>query len=790
MSELFIRIFNMSISAGFLILAVVLARLALKKAPRWTVCLLWAIAAVRLMLPFLPESGVSLIPSAQTIPKDFTVSQQPRIDSGIWFVNDAVDTVLDEYFAPAQQVSGEAPSADTEAVITEKEPAGGNTAASAPRMIMTLSIVWLSGLALMLVYAAVSYARLWMRVRASVLLQGERGVFASDEVASPFILGLIRPRIYIPSSIAGGALSAVLAHERAHIKRLDHIWKPIGFLLLSVHWFNPLVWLAYALLCRDIETACDEKVVRDMDEAARAEYSQTLLDFSARRSAVAACPLAFGEVGVKERVKKVLNYRKPAFWIIISAVIICAAAAVCFLTNPKKEVSEKVTCYLMNADEDAPERIIPIDRNDEEFIRGLLKDEKWFENEQPVPFPYCFSADGAAYFYSPYDRMFSDGNSQMCRTVNYAQWERLNSILGLETDIPLSVPGAEGFSNDENVRVGVAQLELSGHNAVIAVWDNMGGEPFEFGCRHCLYKKNRAGDYEKVSAREGAAFGDIGCALPPDSFMTMRYSLEMYGDIYPGEYRLYLNGLEPTDYWIDFEIVDEARLARLREEYPEYFGLTGNVLKVYAMNPGRGTYILTQPGSSGEDGAENEIFSKLLGRGVCADDMRLILSQYGTSQMFEIVPVRNPLSSTFFVYETAIARFRMELNGTEEYTPEEAAVRLEELRQEYPEYFGVRTGKGLEVYVCQFGPGSFEFILLSGTNFNREFAAGEYIMRYANYAHVRSFADMKLILSTYDIDDDAIRVIYFQHPLSSYIPDTQRGYIPAVRSLLGLSPIE
>ena len=194
--------------------------------------------------------------------------------------------------------------------------------------------VWLIGVVGMLLYALISFLRLRHRVRASVLL--EKGVYVCDDISDPFILGLIRPRICLPSGMDEQTRAYVLSHECAHLKRFDHIWKPLGFLLLSVYWFNPLLWLAYVLLCRDIELACDEKVVKELDDAGKAAYSEALVTASVSRRSIAACPLAFGETGVKSRVKSVLNYKKPAFWIILVAILACIAVAICFLTMPKK----------------------------------------------------------------------------------------------------------------------------------------------------------------------------------------------------------------------------------------------------------------------------------------------------------------------------------------------------------------------------------------------------------------------------------------------------------------------
>lgn len=310
MSELFLKIVNMSISAGWLVLAVLLLRLALKKAPKWVSVLLWGFVAVRLVCPFSIESMLSLIPSAETISPEIMVDPTPEVHTGITVLNNVINPVISESFAPAPQVS----------------------ANPLQIWIPVAAILWLAGATAMLLYTGVSYALLRRKVATAVLLK--HNIFQSEHVASPFVLGVVRPRIYLPFRMDSQNLEHVIAHEQAHIRRKDHWWKPLGFLLLALHWFNPLMWLGYLLLCRDIELACDEKVIREMDSQTKADYTQALVACSVGRRSIAACPLAFGEVGVKARVKSVLHYKKPALWIMIAAVILCIAVAVCLLTDP------------------------------------------------------------------------------------------------------------------------------------------------------------------------------------------------------------------------------------------------------------------------------------------------------------------------------------------------------------------------------------------------------------------------------------------------------------------------
>ena len=314
MSGIFLKLLNLSISASWLVLVVLALRLVLKRAPKWVNVLLWGMVALRLMLPFSIESALSLIPSAETVsPEVVQFDPAPTITSGVEFIDNAVNPSLSESFAAA-------PLASVNPLYVWTYLAGW---------------VWLIGLAAMLLYALVSYLRLRRCVRASIPLR--ENIYVCDEVPSPFILGIVRPRIYLPSVLDEAQRGSVLSHERAHLARRDHWWKPLGFALLAVYWFNPLLWLAYTLLCRDIELACDERVLRGMDAGQVKDYSSALLACSVPRRMIAACPLAFGEVGVGARVKNALRYKKPAFWIVAASVIVCIVVAVCFLTNPRTD---------------------------------------------------------------------------------------------------------------------------------------------------------------------------------------------------------------------------------------------------------------------------------------------------------------------------------------------------------------------------------------------------------------------------------------------------------------------
>ena len=317
MEEIFLKVVNMSVSASWLILVVIALRFLMKKAPKFINCLLWAIVGVRLAVPFSIESVLSLMPSKEALPEHVLTGPHFRVHTGASLVDKPVNDYLDTHYVEGVSAAAE----------------------SGRQTMQVLAVIWIAGMAALLLYALVSFLR--MRRSVQVSMQVEKDVWVCDDESSPFILGAFRPRIYLPSELPEEQTPYILAHERAHLARLDHWWKLIGFVLLAVHWFNPLVWAAYALLCRDIELACDEKVIRNMAAEDKQAYSYALLSCSLPRRSFAAGPLAFGEVGVKERIRSVVNYKKPAFWIVVLAAVSCAVVAVCFLTNPKDREADQ-----------------------------------------------------------------------------------------------------------------------------------------------------------------------------------------------------------------------------------------------------------------------------------------------------------------------------------------------------------------------------------------------------------------------------------------------------------------
>lgn len=308
MDQVFLKVLDNSWTAGWMILAVILLRMMQKRAPKWTVCLFWGLVALRLVLPFQIESALSLVPGTKPMQDEFTYPAVPKAAVG----KQAVKPMAGEDFKPDLTAN-----------------------ANPVPLWTTCRIIWMIGTAFMLAYASAGFFMLKKKVLASLKVSG--CVYTCDDVQAPFILGILRPRIYLPSRIDKDTAAYVIKHEKAHLQRLDHFWKPFGFIILSVYWFHPLCWAAYILMCRDIEYACDEKAAKDMDRAQRADYCQALLTCSTKLKKITACPVAFGETGVKGRIRSVLHYKKPAVWIAAASLAACALTAVCFMTTQKTQ---------------------------------------------------------------------------------------------------------------------------------------------------------------------------------------------------------------------------------------------------------------------------------------------------------------------------------------------------------------------------------------------------------------------------------------------------------------------
>ncbi|MGN0413168.1 MAG: M56 family metallopeptidase [Lachnospiraceae bacterium] len=342
MNELFVAILNMSLKASVLVVMIVILRLVFKNTPKWIHCFIWILVAIRLVCPISFESNLSffnLLKNENTQQTEFfqynEMPEKPKVEFSVPVIQSDV-------------------AGDTGLSVTQRRTTS---------YIPVLTIKWIFGMICMLVYAVASYLIIYKKVRFSI--RDESNVYACDEIDTPFILGIIKPKIYVPSSLRKQTLESVLAHERAHLNRGDFIWKPFAFILLTIYWFNPVIWMAYVLFCRDMELACDEKVIKNVDKDSIVSYSNALLECSVPKKGILACPLAFGEVGVKQRIRSVLNYKKPAFWTVISAIAAVIVVAVCFLTNARLEVADSgKPVEEINAAESS-EEINSVERTDE-----------------------------------------------------------------------------------------------------------------------------------------------------------------------------------------------------------------------------------------------------------------------------------------------------------------------------------------------------------------------------------------------------------------------------------------
>ena len=589
---LFPVVWRMSLSAGVLALAVLALRFALRRAPKWISCLLWALVAVRLLCPALPESRLSLMPREERLPV-------------------AVDTVLPavEFETPNDHAINQARESDNVRVTTSMSPGDW------------LPLVWAFGVLVMLAYAAASYLRLRRRVRATVPLEDR--VLLCDEIDTPFILGVLLPRIYLPSRLDGPERAHVLAHERAHLARRDHWWKPFGFLLLSVHWFNPVLWLAYVLLCRDIELACDERVIRDLDRDGVAGYSRTLLDCGVSRRRIAACPLAFGEVGVKQRVKNILNYREPAFWIVCAALVICAVAGVCFLTEPAKkqentevgqEIWDKRPTLCMDGvyyvDPYMPISYLPEGyalagtlSAEQAHNTGLEGTEYYTNPEQPDDF-YTYQLTD-----TPVGLNVVDSEQ---RSMHYLRWIRLDAEVGAGRTLTL-----------DDVRMLAAKGDALS-------WDDLALYDFvETGSG--LYIRSYP-----VDSRYLLLVGAYQETEEPIYYKLQDKKTNASIDI----------RTEDVDAFLQADSERAAELERLRQEYPAFFDLpTDKGLAVYVWKMSEDAYSCILLPDSGKTREATELWEM---KSVNLQEMRTILSSYSISQEeIAVIPWTNPLSSFY-----------------------------------------------------------------------------------------------------------------------------------------------
>ena len=654
MEAVFLKLLNMSITATYLVIAVIIARLLLKKAPKFISVMLWGLVAVRLVCPFSIESILSLVPSTETVPQDIVYSKTPQIYSGISSVNTVINNIIMPQFYP-------------------------NAADSAnPLQIVSFiaSVVWLIGVAGMLLYTAVSYFRIYLRVREAVKIEGN--IYECDRIESPFILGIIRPHIYLPSNMSELDREYVMAHERAHLKRHDHLWKPLGFLLLTVYWFNPVLWVAYILLCRDIELACDEKVIKAMGEADKRSYSNALINCSTPRKMITACPVAFGETGVKGRIKSVLNYKKPAFWAIVIAVILSVAVAVFFMTNPSGaqittiddfgfyggmfDYAEEMTViagenqYYISYEKDIEEILVQLKKikvRKEEVSKNRSEDRDKtnaiiFENFTVYfneKFNELWCVDTLKPSFS-YKVLNTSAVKKAFDLIKHSESNRINTSLSVQnikagTDVSGLTVSVKNISL--NVKTPCIELEIKNERKNEIKY----GEDFNF-----YFKKNgewASCDTFKYTEDRKRVFSKVAIILNPNDTNTEEYYLIWRDLTQEGEYRL-----EADYWWVEFELKrptaaqNNSRLDELRQKYPQYFGLdTTNGLYIYVSEFAKDLYKC-QLLSGREDFhySTEDIHTE---GGATLEEMKAILSTYDiSSDNIYVIPYVNPLSSYYY----------------------------------------------------------------------------------------------------------------------------------------------
>lgn len=492
MGDIFLKVLDMSITASWLIIAVVILRFCMKKAPRWMVCSLWVLVAVRLIFPFEIESILSLVPRTQTVHSEIT---NTKINQNIPTGDNGINEPLKDMQNPVSiDNSGQTTTHistnnhnNTNAIIQQSSTEESHHFQMWP---FGVSIIWLAGVIILLAYMGVSYLRTKNKTRVSVVFKDN--IRLCDEIQSPFVFGIVKPSIYLPSDLSKEHMSHVLAHEQAHLKRYDHCWKLIGFLLLAVYWFHPLCWLSYILFCRDIEFACDEKVVKSYNLEDKKAYSNALLACGISNKNIIYCPVAFGEVGVKARIKGVLNYKKPSFWIVLVSLVACVVVAVCFLTNPVKkdtkeavvkESTESTNNTSVNKNSESSEIEEPteeeIDISEEEYYQNLYRNqvngidtatynelvslfsfestpvESWYlraltsyySSPQEMDFSYFFYSGCSDYFPTAEEQAYAAEHIDHFSNLFRATPDGMNEVLNTYFGISLSDIGTSFFNN-------------------------------------------------------------------------------------------------------------------------------------------------------------------------------------------------------------------------------------------------------------------------------------------------------------------------------------------------------
>ena len=710
MSEIFLKIINMSISASYIVLVVLLLRLLLKKAPKWITVVLWGIVAVRLVCPFSIESVLSLIPSSEVVSPTIMTDKTPTINTGIPIINSTLNPVISESFTPNP----------------------GDSANPLQIWIPVLTAIWIVGMVALLIYTVISYARVRRKIGTAVLLRDN--IYQSENVVSPFVLGIIKPKIYLPFNMDEKDMEHVVAHEMAHIRRKDHLWKPLGFLLLTLHWFNPLMWLGYVLLCRDIELACDEKVIKELDHDARADYSEALLTCSVNRRMIAACPLAFGEVGVKDRVKSVLNYKKPAFWIILIAIVAIIVVAVCFLTNPKQDAefgisSQKsgsdlngVSLEIVEADLSAPDPYIVVEWKNDTDIKLSFGEQFVVYYNQGGTWENCSIEEDPVWHLIAY---LFDANSTVKHTY------KLNGQIMTQTgkyrfEAPFTIDGKNETKYSAWVEFelteGVEGITVHTFKPIELVYDD--------------------GMYSFVQAAENAPIYMIvnGMQLVERTSNTVSEPIGTFEEIALNKDNFDSRFRGPTDYsWLANDT-----LKSLKDNNKRIWQLYGDS----AVETPH-LYILLEQ----KDG------TYYLGFGY-----------YNSNSNNPANLDDSHIRWLYKLEEISVSN----IGGADGSSNVIISATIDGLKVKYPQFFNVSTDGGLTVYIWQMSANNYSCYL---ANTSME-AISDNSFAYDVGA---SIAEMRAILTTYDIDQKDIVLHPVNNPLSSYYYEIDDAYRAMVK---------
>lgn len=706
MENIFISLLNTSITAGYLVIAVMLLRPLLKKAPKYIRCILWGLVGLRLILPFSFESVLSLIPSAEPIPPEIVTSPAPVIHSGITFVNSAVNPVISQSFAPAPEAS-----------------------VNPMQVVMAVAWnVWLLGVIAMVLYSVISFVLLKRKLREAV--QDGGNVWVCDRVSSPFLLGLFRPKIYLPSDLAESSKVYVLAHENAHIRRKDHWWKPLGFLLLTVYWFNPLMWVAYIFLCRDIEFACDEKVIKELGTDCKCAYSEALINCSVPRRMISACPVAFGEDGVKGRIKSVLNYKKPAFWIILIALILCIVVAVCFLTNPPEdEQPAKIPANEYRF------RATVVEIYEDSLLVEPLEKEEYFSGAKQV----VIRLNG---------RSKDDYRLGCIVEVIYDSQ--------IQETMPPVIPNASSIFNLDMVSSHLPDPYYSFTATVTEVLDDCIIVKYQ----HFPLHNFEFSYYQVNTDPTGYAVG-YKVNIAYDGTVTETEPYDILGEVYSIE-------IAEAEFSIGQPVLC------LDELYPQFHGLdTFKGLEVYVWK--NGTWRCGVRSGTNRLATQEELWA--FGEGVTLETMALILSTYR---------ITRDEVAILYSYDPAFSGAYPNVPTTEQqafiedtlfaYLPQRIIMESYYISPDY---------SATEVYpvvVCgyKFGENSWEFQFFPNTTIADSIASAK------NQMNGMKWEEAYYALKEYDLDPSEIPVVVIQHPLSSYYYEINEQTAAEARIILGL----